>query len=123
MIRFLGMWFDTKLTWQKHIDKIIDKCKKKKVLNVMRSVGSREWGADKKTMKMIYIGLIRSTLDYGCIAYGSASKIHLDKIEIIQGAALRICCRACKIIPIPVLQVEMGELPIDSRRLLISLVY
>lgn len=23
-----GMWFDTKLTWQMHINKIIDKCKK-----------------------------------------------------------------------------------------------
>ena len=43
-------------------DKIIDKCKK--VLNVMRSVGSREWGADKKTMKMIYIGLIRSKCSF-----------------------------------------------------------
>lgn len=88
----------------------------------MRSVGSREWGADKKTMKMLYIWLIRSTLDYGCIAYGSASKIHLDKIEIIQSAALRMCCRACKTTPIPALQAEMGELPIDLRRLQIRTV-
>lgn len=28
VIRYLGMWFDIKLTFKEHIQKMIDKCKK-----------------------------------------------------------------------------------------------
>lgn len=28
VVRFLGIWFDEKLTWKQHTDKVKDKCKK-----------------------------------------------------------------------------------------------
>lgn len=50
---FLGTWFNERLTWNVHIDKMINKCKK--VLNVMRCLVGTEWGADRSALKAIYI--------------------------------------------------------------------
>ena len=90
--RFLGVWFDSRLTWKTHIEKIISKCKK--VLNVMRCVAGKDWGADRSALKVMYTSLIRSFFDFGCIAHSSASKSLLGKLDSIQAQALRICCGA-----------------------------
>ena len=74
------------------------------------------WGADRSALKAIYCGLIRSILDYGA---GTS----LRKLDIIQYQALRLCTGAFKTTPTAVLQVEMGEMPLDMRRLQLSLVY
>ena len=72
---FLGLWFDEIITWNVHIQKINEKCKK--VLNVMRCLVGSEWGAERTSLKTIYVGLIRSVLDYGCVAFGSAANTSL----------------------------------------------
>ncbi len=69
------MWLDRILTWKQHIKGMNDKCKK--VLNIIRCVAS----------KTIYIMLIRSILDYGCVVCGSAANTHLGKLEKNQAQA------------------------------------
>lgn len=51
--RFLGVWFDSRLTWRSHIKQVEDKCKK--VINIMRCLTGVEWGADFKSLRYIYI--------------------------------------------------------------------
>ena len=104
VIRFWGVWFDTKLTWSEHIHKM--KCKS--ILNVMRCLTGPEWGAGRAALKHIYSALIRSVLDYGCIAYGSAAKSSLKKLEVVQAQALRTCCGAFETTPLSALQVELS---------------
>merc|ERR1712035_111460 len=41
--KFLGVLFDSRLTWGDHMRRIEEKCKK--VINVMRCLTGREWGA------------------------------------------------------------------------------
>uniref|UniRef100_A0A8C6LHB5 Reverse transcriptase domain-containing protein n=1 Tax=Nothobranchius furzeri TaxID=105023 RepID=A0A8C6LHB5_NOTFU len=96
--KFLGIWFDERITWGVHIQSIMDKSKK--VLNIMRCLVGSEWGADRKSMKAIFNGLIRSVLDYGCVAYNSAAKTTLLKLNSIQNQALRLCTGAFKNNPI-----------------------
>lgn len=57
VFKYLGMWFDKRMTWAIHIQKMVGKCKK--VLNVMRCLRGVEWGATRSAMQTIYIGLIR----------------------------------------------------------------
>ena len=45
-IKFLGMIFDSKLTWAKHIDEL--KLRVKKPLNLLKVIFGFDWGADKK---------------------------------------------------------------------------
>uniref|UniRef100_A0A669EWH7 Reverse transcriptase domain-containing protein n=1 Tax=Oreochromis niloticus TaxID=8128 RepID=A0A669EWH7_ORENI len=50
--KFLGLWFDERLTWAAHIQKVVDKCKK--VLNIMRCLVGSDWGADRKSLRVIH---------------------------------------------------------------------
>lgn len=78
-IKFLGLCFDEKLTWNIRIQQRINKCKR--VLNIMKCLVGNDWGADRRMLKRIYIGLIRRNIDYGSIVYGSAAKTHLEKLD------------------------------------------
>ena len=82
----------------------------------MRCVSGTTHGASKQTLFIMYNALIRSILDYGAIAYDSASTSTREKLDVVQGKALRICCgvmtgcaRAC-------LQIECGQPPLSLRR-------
>ena len=121
-LKFLGLWFDGRITkWNVDIQKISDKCKK--VLNVMRCLVGNEWGAERTSLNTIYIGLIRSVLDDGCIAFGSAANTSLKRLDKIQYQALRLCSGAIRTAPTSALQVEMGEMPLELRRTQLSINY
>lgn len=77
VFRFLGVLFDSKLTWGEHITKIMGKCQK--VLNVMRCLSGTTWGAGFMALKTIYVTMIRSVVNYGSVTYISASKSQLEK--------------------------------------------
>ena len=40
---------------------------------------------------MIYRAIIRSAIDYGCMAYGTAAPSVLKRLGVVQAKALRIC--------------------------------
>lgn len=115
------MWLDGRYTWKKHIEEIDKKCRR--VLNVMRAIAGKEWGAERDSMITIYQALIRSTVDYGCMIYGSASESLLKKLDRIQYRALRICLGATKTTPVNALLVEANEMAMKLRRVKLSLVF
>ena len=119
--KFLGMVMDNRLTWRRHIEHVEKKCKQ--VLNLLRCISGQTWGADKTTMLMIYRAFIRPRLDYGSIAYNSATDGLKKRLEAIQMSALRISCGAMKGTSNAAIQVECGEMPLDLRRLNQSLKY
>lgn len=120
-VRYLGVWFDVKLSFKAHIRKTVDKCKRS--VNVLKCVAGNEWGASRTSLIRIYTALIRPAIDYGCIVYSSAAKTTLLELDRIQASAMRICCGAFRTSSIPALQVETGEMPLDLRRLQISSTY
>ena len=120
-VKFLGVIFDRKLNWKAHIGYVVDRCKK--VLNVMRSLTGQRWGADKRSLLMIYRAHIRSKMDYACQAYDTASDHSKQELDKVQAAALRIACGAMKSTPTAAMQVECGEMPLEIRRQNICLKY
>ena len=111
---FLGLIFDSKLTWNAHIAYIEEKCRKR--LNLMRMVSGQSFGCCKTTLLTIYKALIRSVLDYGAIAFDSTSTANKHKLDVIQRKALKIACGAFCTTSAAALQVETGEMPLDCRR-------
>jgi ribonuclease HI len=67
--------------------------------------------------------LIRSLLDYGDIALDSMSDVHKHKLDSIQSQALRIICGAVAGTATAALQVDVGEQPLQLRRLQHQLEY
>lgn len=119
--KFLGINFDYKLNWKPHIEQLKKDCNSR--LNILRTTSHFKWGADKKTLICIYKSIIRSKLEYGSIAYGTARTSDLAKLETIQNTALRLAIGAFRTSPIKSILNETGELPLSERRQLTTTNY
>ena len=120
-VKFLGMVFDEKLTWNSHIDKL--KVKVKRSLNILKVVSGFNWGADKTSLLRLYNAVCRSKLDYGCQVYSSASKTKLKELDIVHNMGLRICTGAFQTSPIESIYVDSNQIPLDLRRQELGLRY
>ena len=112
--KFLGLFFDSKLCWNKHFQYIIDRCKPR--INLLRCIAGSTWGADGPMLLRIYKALIRSILDYGCEAFNSASDSLKASLDSVQYKALKICTGAIKGTSLESLQVECGDPSLELRR-------
>ena len=119
--KFLGLTFDSKLTFLPHIKMLKAKCLK--ALNILKVVSSTDWGADKTILLNLYRSLIRSKLDYGSIVYGSARKSYLKILDTIHHQGLRISLGAFRTSPVESLYVEANEPSLYNRRVKLGLQY
>jgi len=120
-VKFLGLMFDSKLTFLPHIKFLKTKCTK--ALNLLRVVAHTSWGADQQSLLFLYRSLIRSKLDYGCIVYGSTRSSYLRTLDPVQNQALRLCTGAFRTSPSSSLCVLAGEPPLYIRRRKLSMQY
>ena len=119
--KFLGLLFDSKLSFIPHINYLSNKCQK--ALNLLRVVSSMDWGADRKVLLRLYRSLVRSKLDYGCIVYGSARQSYLRKLDSIHNQGLRLALAAFRTSPVNSLYAEANEPSLNLRRKKLSLQY
>ena len=119
--KFLGVIFDTKLTFNNHIQYLKTSCQK--ALDILRVVGHTDWGADRIVLLRLYRSLVHSKLDYGCIVYGSARRSILKQLDPIHHQGLRIALGAFRTSPAQSLYIEAHEPSLTTRRLKLSLNY
>ena len=119
--KFLGLIWDTKLTFEPHIKYLKARCQKS--LNILKVLSRTEWGADQITLLKLYRSLVRSKLDYGCIVYGSASKVALAKLDPVHNQGLCLSLGAFRSSPVESLYVEAHEPPLEIRREKLALQY
>ena len=112
--RYLGITFDQRLTWKPQVDKA--ECNSKLRLTLMKKLAGTSWGADATTLKRLYTGRVRPTLEYGITAWGTAAKSNFNKVSKIQNQATRIITGAMKSTPIMELETATGLEPLEDRR-------
>ena len=112
--KFLGLIWDTKLTFEPHIKYLIARCQNHWISSKVLS--RTEWGADQTTLLKLYRSLVRSKLDYGCIVYGSASKAALAKLDPVHNQSLRLSLGAFRSSPVESLYAEAHESPLEIHR-------
>ena len=113
-VRFLGLYWDSKLSWNGHIARFKAKCMKD--LNLLRAVSTEEWGTDSEIIMRLYRAIIRPKIDYGSIVYGAASENLIKQLDTIQNEAMRISTGAFKSTPIKSLKVLANEMDLGKRR-------
>jgi len=113
-VKFLGLIFDSKLSWRDHIKFIVEKCTTR--VNLLRCIAGNNWGANKENLVYVFKALIRSRIEYGCEVYGSANKRLLHCLDVIQNKCLRVCTGALRVTSIEALEVDCGVMPLDLRR-------
>ena len=119
--KFLGLIFDSKLSFIPHITSLKSRCTKS--LDLIKVLSNTTWGADRKVLLCLYRALIRSKLDYGCIVYGSARLSYMKRLDTVHNQGLRLCLGAFRTSPVQSLYVEANEPPLDLRRTRLSLQY
>ena len=105
--KFFGLLFDKKLSFIPHIKVLKAKCLK--ALNVLKVLSNTNWGGDRSVLLNLYRSLVRSKLDYGSIAYGSARKSYLKCLDTIYHQDLRLALGAFRTSPIESLYAEPNE--------------
>ena len=112
-IKFLGLTFDSRLTWTSHIKRIKKECQSP--LTMLRHLSHLDWGADKKTLERLYKAIIQSKLTYACEVFGNGKTS--EALNKIQNEAMRIISGAFKSSPIKSMQVDSQILPYDLQML------
>lgn len=109
-VKFLGIYIDNKLTWEKHVSVLSSR-----LSSICFLVRSLRGTVSTSVMRMVYMGLFNSHLLYGLIFWGSSS--YSRDIFLIQKRCLRIMDNAkytehCKpifkkyaILPMPCLYI------------------
>ena len=119
--KFLGLWWDLRLSFKKHISVLKTQCKE--ALNLIRVVAHLKWGGDRDTLLMLYRAIVRSKFDYGCIVYGTASNTNLRQLDNIHNSGLRLALGAFCTSPVSSLYTEANEAPLEECRLKLSMHY
>jgi hypothetical protein len=87
-IKFLGITFDERLSFNQHFDDVRIKCLKR--LNIVKIFSHRSWKLNNRTLISIYRSLIESIIDYAFFAVSCISNTTLSRIQTLQNRAVRI---------------------------------
>ena len=68
--KYLGVIFDTRLTWKPHLDNIVQRCKKG--INILKCIAYSKFCNNVQELLHVHRAIIRSLMDYACEAYDSA---------------------------------------------------
>ena len=119
--KFVGLWWDSHLSFKKHIRALKTECKED--LNLIWVVAHLKWGGDRDTLLMLYRAIVRSKLDYGCIVYGPASNTDLRQLDSIHSAGVRLALGTFCTSPVSSMYTEANEAPLEECRLKLSMHY
>uniref|UniRef100_A0A2M4BAB0 Putative i-11 aae n=3 Tax=Anopheles marajoara TaxID=58244 RepID=A0A2M4BAB0_9DIPT len=111
--KYLGVWFDSRLRWKKHINHLLLKCSKR--LNFLRRITGFSWGAHPSDLIALYKTTIRSVMEYGSFCFFWAPKSLMIKLERIQYRSLRTALGAMKSTHTMSLEVMAGVMPVRLR--------
>lgn len=117
--KLLGIWFDDKLTFKKHVDLLYKNCIKR--TNILKILSNRTWGSDENVLLTVYKSIIRSRLEYGCAVFSSAKPKILQKLQVLQNMCLRLVTGTYRTSPILSLHALTGLMPLNYRRHQITL--
>lgn len=83
--KFLGIWVDSKLTWNDHVNKILPK-----INSGIYALSKMSTLCNEHTLKTIYHSYIHSHIAFGICLYGATKKENLNRILKLQKKAIRI---------------------------------
>ena len=112
--KYLGVTFDPRLTWCKHIQEAEKKGTKRVAL--LKKLAGTSWGADISVLKKTYVGYVRPVIEYGMASWGTAAKTNFQKVERVQNQSLRILTGGIKSTPINYMEAVAGLESLEDRR-------
>ena len=102
--RFLGIDFDKRLSFNKHINEITTRANQR--MNVLRALSRSRVSAP--VIMRLYKVYILSLIEYGSSSFIATSKGNRDKLQRVQNEAIRLCLNLPRYIRIDLLHEYAG---------------
>jgi endonuclease/exonuclease/phosphatase (EEP) superfamily protein YafD len=88
--KILGVTFDPKLTFNKHITNVREKAAK--TMNILKSLTTTKYGKQKETIETTYKAITRPIIEYASTIWSPVtSETNIEKLQTVQNQALRLC--------------------------------
>ena len=107
----MGVILDSKFKLHSHVEYV--KGRARRLISVMKCVAGNNYGADRTVLLRMYKTIIRPILENASFILGGPGNKHIDSLETIQNACLRIATGAIRTSPGRPLQVETNILYYD----------
>ena len=114
-MKFLGITFDSKLTFQKHFKDILECCNNR--YYCLQLLANKKFGPSPATIIQIYKQCVRPIFEYGSLSTITFSDNIISKIQRLQTKFIRLALRLPKYI-LPKLLHDSTGLPYVKDRLL-----
>ena len=114
-VKFLGITFDSQLTFKKHFEDILDRCNTR--YHRLRLLVNKKWGPSRSTLIQIYKQCVRPVFEYDSLSTIIAPDNIISKIQRLQNKFIRLALRLPKYICSKLLHDSTG-LPYVKDRLL-----
>ena len=111
---YLGIKLDRQLTLKQHILNLKSKATKR--LRLLKKLATTEWGSDKTTLRSLYLGYVRSSLEYGAALMTTSSTANLKHLDRIQNSAVRFINGGMRSTPTSACEVHADIVPLGLRR-------
>ena len=110
--KYLGVYLDDKLSFKKHIDDKISKCKKH--LFALKSVIGKKWGLNPHLMRWAFTGIVRPKLTYACHLWShKMTETTKQKLSKLNRLACLSIAPVHKSTPTAGLEIIYNLLPLD----------
>lgn len=111
--KFLGFYFTSNLCLQTHINYI--KKTTSQFINILKSLCGVSWGSDPDCLLLLYLGVVRTKIEYASICLLDCTKSQLIQLKRIQWKCLRIILGAMSSTHTDSLEVLSNVMPLDIR--------
>ena len=88
-MKFLGITFDSQLTFKKHFEDIMDCCNTR-YHRLRLPVGNKQWEPSPSTLIQIYEQCVRPIFEYSSISTIITSDYIISKIQRLQNKFIRL---------------------------------
>ena len=113
-VKFPGITFDSKFTFQKHFEGILGRCNTRQSSN--QTFSQQKWGPNLSTILQIYEQCVLPIFEYGSVSTITTSDTIISKIQRLQHKFIRLALRLPKYISVKLLHDSSG-LPYVKDRL------
>ena len=114
-IKFLCIIFDNRMTFTKHFEEILERCKQK--FHCLRIFINKKWGSIPTTILQIYKQCVRPIFEYGIVSTITVSETVITKIQRVQNSFIRLSLCLPKYVSARLLH-EASGLPYVRERLI-----
>ena len=114
-MKFLGITFDSKFTFQKHFEEILGLCNTR--YHRISLFVNKKWGPSPSTILQIYKQYVRPIFEYGYFSTITTLDTIISKIQRLQNKFIRLALRLPKYISVKLLR-DLSGLPYVKDRFL-----